>query len=141
MDHSLGSRGTPDRGVRCADYRQRLDAALVVHPVVVGGDVIGRVAQLHLPRQDRDSEGGAMRNEMRALIGIGRVGGVAQGQFQTQLAVEIGGFEMHVAKDRFFLGGGLGVDVVADLGLEVRGHLGAAARAARPGAPGASGTL
>jgi hypothetical protein len=53
------------------------------------------------------------------LISIGRIGGVAQGQFQTEVAVEIGGFEMHVAKDRFFLGRVFVVDVIADLGLEV----------------------
>ena len=68
------------------------DAAVVVKPVVVGGDVIGRVPQVDLPRQDWDSEGGAMLDELGALIGIGRIGGVAQGQFQTEVAVEIGGF-------------------------------------------------
>src|SRR5712691_7565550 len=61
------------------------NAALVVQPVVVGGDVIGRVPQLDLPRQYRDSEGGAMLDELAPLIGIGRIGGGAQGQFQTEL--------------------------------------------------------
>jgi len=32
---------------------------------------------------------------------------------------------MQVAKDRLFLGRVLGVNMVADLGLKVRGHLGA----------------
>jgi hypothetical protein len=60
-----------------------------------------------------------MLDKLGPLVGIGRRGGVAQGQFQTELAVEIGGFEMHIAKDRFFLRGVLVVDVRADLGLEV----------------------
>ena len=103
------------------------DRALLMKPLVVGGDIIGRVPQVDLPRQDRDSESGAMLDELGPLIGIGGIGRVAQGQFQSELAVEIGGFEMHVAKDFFLLGGVLGVDVDADFGLEVRGPFGAAA--------------
>ena len=52
---------------------------------------------------------------------------MAQGQFQTERAVKIGGSEMHGAKDRFFLGRVFVVDMRADLGREVRRHLGAAA--------------
>ena len=71
--------------------------------MVVGGDIIGRVPQLHLPRQDRDGEGGAMVNEMGALIGVGRGGGVAQGQFQAEFPVDIGGLQVQVAKDALCL--------------------------------------
>jgi hypothetical protein len=55
------------------------NAALVVQPLVVGGNVMGRVPQVDLPRQYRDSEGGAMLDERTPLMGIGRLGGVAQG--------------------------------------------------------------
>src|SRR2546428_9681239 len=67
------------------------------------------------------------RDEPGALMGVGRVGGGAHGQFQSQLWVEVSGCEMHVAKDFFCFGGVLGVDVDTDFGFEVRGHLGAAA--------------
>jgi hypothetical protein len=30
------------------------DTPLLTKPLVVGGDIIGRISQLHLPRQDRD---------------------------------------------------------------------------------------
>jgi len=54
------------------------DAPLVVNPVVVGNDIIGRVPQLDLSRQNWDSQGGTMVNELGALMGVGRVCGVAQ---------------------------------------------------------------
>ena len=98
--------------------------AAVTHPFVVGSDVRGRIPSLHLSRQDRDREGGAMRQAMGAFMGIGRGGRGAQGQFQAQVPVDIGGCEVHVAKDALFVGGVFGVKVIADLGLEVRGHLG-----------------
>ena len=68
-----------------------------------------------------------MRDEPGALIGVGRVGGGAHGQFQSQFWVEGSGCEMHVAKDFFLLGGVLRVDMDTDFGLEVRGPFGAAA--------------
>ena len=40
------------------------DTALLTEPLVVGGDVRGRVAQLDLPRQDRDGQGSAMVDKM-----------------------------------------------------------------------------
>ena len=64
---------------------------------------------------------------MRALMGIGRVGGVAEGLFQAERAADIRALLMHIAKDGLLLGGVLGVEMVADLGLEVRRHLGAMA--------------
>jgi hypothetical protein len=67
-----------------------------------------------------------MRKEMGAFMGIGRGGRIAQGQFQAQFPVDIGGFEVQVAKDALGVRGVLGVEVVADLGLEVRRHLGTA---------------
>ena len=82
------------------------DGAMVVQPLVVGGDIIGRIPQLDLPGPHRHGEFAAMRDELGALIGVGRIGGVAHGQFQSQVRVEIGGFEVHVAKDFLFLGRG-----------------------------------
>jgi hypothetical protein len=70
------------------------DATMVVKPEIIGSDVIGCVPQGDLPRQDWDREGGAMLDELGPLLGIGRTGGVAQGQFQTERAVQIGGSEM-----------------------------------------------
>ena len=64
---------------------------------------------------------------MGALSGVGRIRGVTSGQFQAALAVEIGGLQVHVATDCFLLGRVLGVDVMADFRLEVRGHLGTTA--------------
>ena len=102
------------------------DAAPVVKPLVVGGDIIGGVSQLDLPRSDRHGQGRAMANELGALTGIGWGSRVAHRQFQTEFPVEIGGFEVPIAKDELFLGGVLRIDMVADFGLEVRGHLGTA---------------
>jgi hypothetical protein len=102
------------------------DAAPVVKPLVVGGDIIGGVSQLDLPRSDRHGQGRAMANELGALTGIGWVSRVAHRQFQTEFPVEIGGFEVPIAKDELFLGGVLRIDMVAAFGLEVRGHLGTA---------------
>jgi len=73
-------------------------------------------------------QGLAVCDELVVLIGSGRIGSGAKGQFQAELAVEVGGCQMTVAQDSFFLQWVLGVDVIADLGLEIRRHLGAAAQ-------------
>ena len=65
-----------------------------------------------------------MGNEMAAFMGIGGRSRVAQGQFQAQLIVDIGGLLVQVAKDLLLLALILGIDMVADLGFEVRGDLG-----------------
>ncbi len=56
----------------------------VTSPLRVGADIIGRVPQLHLPWQDRQGKGSAMRDEVGTLVRIGRVRGGAPGQFSTQ---------------------------------------------------------
>jgi hypothetical protein len=95
------------------------DTPVVMHPEVVGGDILGCVPQLHLSRQHGHGQGGAMCNKCAALIGVGGISGIAQGALQREFAVDIGGFDLHVAKDRFFLRRIFGVDVVADFGLKV----------------------
>jgi hypothetical protein len=102
------------------------NAAPVVKPSVVGDHITGGVSQLDLPWSDRHGQGRAMAHELGALIGIGWVSRIAQGQFQTEFPVAIRGFEGHIAKDELFLGGVLRIDMGADFGLEVRGHLGTA---------------
>ena len=72
------------------------DGAMRMQPRVVGGDVMGGVPQLYLPRQPRDGAWAAMGDEPGALIGGGRVGGVAYGQCQSQLLVEVSGGETRV---------------------------------------------
>ena len=103
------------------------DGALVMKPLVVGDDIIGRIPQVDLPRPHRDGEFATMGDKLSALLGVGRVGRVANGQFQAQFRVEIGGFEVEIAKDFLFLVGVLGFDVDTDFGLQVRRHFGAAA--------------
>src|SRR5262249_25438820 len=102
------------------------DAALVVYPAVVGDDIVGSVPEVGLARCNGHGQALAVCDELGPLIGIGRIGGIAEGQFQAELTVEVRGLEMAVAKDAFCLRGVLGVDVVADLGVEVRGPLGTA---------------
>src|ERR671919_180788 len=94
------------------------DAALVVQPAVVGGDIISGVAEVNLSGCNGHGQALAVCDEFVALMGIGRVGGVAKRQLQGEVAVEIGGLEMAVAKDTFFLHRVLGVDMVADFGLK-----------------------
>ena len=49
------------------------DATLVVHPVVVGHDIIGRVPQWNLPRSYGEGQGLAMRDALATRIGVGRL--------------------------------------------------------------------
>ena len=107
------------------------DGATIVKPLVVGDDIVGRIPQLHLPRLYRDGEFAAMRDKLGALMGVGRVGRVAHGQFQAQFWVESGGFKVEIAKHFFCLGGVLIVNVDTDFGLEVRGHFGGSSRQGR----------
>src|SRR5262249_8370845 len=85
IGRAVGIIATLDKGLRsevlvAPVIVEDCDTATVVNPVVVRGDVIGRVPQLHLPRQDWHSQSGAVRDELGALLGVGRIGGVAQGQ-------------------------------------------------------------
>src|SRR5688500_5514775 len=57
------------------------DATVVMHPVVVVNLIIGRVAELNLPRQPRHSQGAAVANELAALICASRISGMTQRQF------------------------------------------------------------
>ena len=114
------------------------DAALVVQPAVVGGDIISGVAEVNLSGCNGHGQALAVCDAFVALMGIGRVGGVAKRQLQGELAVEIGGLEMAVAKDAFCLRRVLGVDGVADFGLKVRGHFGTAGQQPPLGCPGSS---
>jgi hypothetical protein len=62
------------------------------------------------------------------------VGRVAQGQFQAQVQVEVGGSEAQIAKDFLDLIRVFGIDVDTDFGFEVRWHFGAAAHELTVGA-------
>ena len=103
------------------------DGATIMPPLVVGDDIGGRIPQGQRPRSHRDREFTAMRAKLAALLRVARGGRVAQGQFQAQCRVEVSGFEGERAQHCFLLGRVLGVDVDTDLGLQVRGHFGAAA--------------
>jgi hypothetical protein len=103
------------------------NGALLMKPLVVGGVIVSRVPEMHLPGPNRDGQLSTMRDKRGALFGVRGVGRVAQGQFQREFRVEIRGFEVHVAKDLFFFRGVFGIDVDTDFGLEVRGHFGAVA--------------
>jgi len=87
---------------------------------------MGRVPQVALPRQDRDSESGARLDARGPRMGSRRRGRVAQGPCPSERAVASGGCAMHGAQDGFFLGRVLGGDGGAALGIEVRGHWGTA---------------
>ena len=119
---AIGSAKTATRGIGravliVASLEQRLwievlvspvvvkdgDAALVVYPAVVGSDIIGGVAEVNLPGCNGHSQSLSVCDERVALIGIGGRGGAAKGQLQAELAVEVGGLKMAVAKDAFFL--------------------------------------
>jgi hypothetical protein len=67
-----------------------------------------------------------MGNELGAFIGARRIGRMAQRSFQREVGMEIGGFEVQVAKDPLLFAWVLGVDMIADTGFEVGGHLGTA---------------
>ncbi len=103
------------------------DAPLTPYPLIVCRDVVGRIAELHLTRHDRDADRGPMRLEVHAFIRMGRVGRVAEGQCESELDVDSGGLVVQIAKDALLLAGILGVDMRADSGLEVLGDLGAVA--------------
>ncbi len=102
------------------------DGASIVKPFVVGDEIIGRIPELLLPRLYRDGEFAAMGDKLIALLRVAWVGRVAQGQLQAQLRVDVGGFEVEIAEDFFFLAWVLVIDVDADFGLEIRGHFRAA---------------
>ena len=68
-----------------------------------------------------------MRLAVHAFIRMGRVGRVAEGQFESELDGDSGGLLVQRAKDALLLAGILGVDMRADSGLEVLGDLGAVA--------------
>lgn len=107
------------------------DAPVLMHPVVVVYLIIGRVPQLDLPGQDRHGQGAAMANELAALIRTGRISRITQRQFQSEVGMKIGRFEVQVAKDPLFLAWVLVIDVIADTGLKVRGDLGGSSRQGR----------
>src|SRR2546423_13902020 len=87
------------------------DATMVMQPAVVVDDIMGGVPQVDLSGPNGHGQGLAVCDELVALMSIGRIGRGAQGQFQAELAVEVGGCEVTVAKDLFFLRWVLGVDV------------------------------
>jgi hypothetical protein len=58
------------------------DGTMIVKPLVVGGVIVSRVPEMHLPGQNRDGQFGAMRDKRRVLFGVSGVSGVAQGQLQ-----------------------------------------------------------
>ena len=75
------------------------DAALVVSPAVVGGNIISGVPEVDRSGYNGDSQALAVCDERVALMGIGRIGGVAKGQLQAEFTVEVRGLEMALAKD------------------------------------------
>src|SRR5262249_49683624 len=103
------------------------DATLAPYALIVCRDIVGRIAQLNLPRHDGDGDFVPMRLEVRSFIRIGRLGRGAQGQFESECGVDIGRLLVHVAKDPLLLGGVLGVDMIADTRFEVCGDLRAVA--------------
>jgi hypothetical protein len=102
------------------------DRAALMQPLVDGRDVRGRVPSLHVARHDRHGQGGAMAHALGARIGARSIGRIAQRSCQRQVGMESGSFEVHVAKDPLFFAWVLGVDMIADTGFEVCGHLRAA---------------
>jgi hypothetical protein len=93
-------------------------------PLVVRDAIVGGVPSLPLPRAHRDSTCAPMREKLGALIGVSRGGRVAHGHFQAELRVAVGGCEVERAEDFCFLVEFCGVDMDADVGLEVRGPCG-----------------
>ena len=67
-----------------------------------------------------------MANELGAFIRPRRIGGIAQRQFQSEVGMEISGFEVEVTKNPLFLARVLLVDVIANASFEIGGDLGAA---------------
>ena len=103
------------------------DASPVPDALVVLDHVVARIGQLDLPGQERDGDLGAMRLNVTALIGLGRVRGGAHGSRHPELHSNMGGLLLQVAEDAVFVVWILVVAVVADLGVEIGGDLGAAA--------------
>ena len=46
------------------------DGTLIVKPLVVGGVIVSRVPQMHLPRHHRDDKFAAMRDELGAFLRV-----------------------------------------------------------------------
>jgi hypothetical protein len=103
------------------------DATLAPDALIVCCDVVGRIAQLNLPRHDGDGDFVSMRLEVRPFIRMGRLSRVAQGQFESEFGIDIGRLLVQVAKDPLLLGRVLGVDMMAAPRLEVLGDLRAVA--------------
>jgi hypothetical protein len=82
-----------------------------------------------------------MRLEVTALIGMGRRGGGAAGPLPSALDSNIRSLWLQVAEAERFLWRVLGVDMIADFGLQLGGDLGAAAPQLSLRARGAGGPL
>ncbi len=103
------------------------DASPAPDPAVVLDHVVAGIGQLDLLGPERHGNFGTMRLEVQALMSIGRRRGGAHGQLQSQLDVDIRGLLVEVAEHAFCVWWILGIAVVADLGVEIGGDLGAAA--------------
>jgi hypothetical protein len=93
--------------------------------LVVLDHVAARIGQLDLLVEERDGDLGTRFQEVAPLLGIGRVGGDAHRELQAELYLASRGFVVQVAEDAFGMGWILGVDVVSDPGLQIRGDFGA----------------
>ena len=69
------------------------DRAMIMQPLVVSRGIVTRIPQVGLPGAHRHGEFAAMGDKLGTLCGIAGVGRAAQGQFQAQLRVEVGGGE------------------------------------------------
>src|SRR4029434_2910416 len=103
------------------------DATLAPYALIVCRDVVGRIAQLHLPRHDEDGDFVPMRLEVRPFIRIGRLSRVAQGQCESEFGVDIGRLLLQLRTAPLLLGGVLGVKRIANTRIEVFGDLRAVA--------------
>ena len=72
-------------------------------PVVILDQVVAGIGQLDLLGAERDGDLRTMLLELTSLSGIGRIRGVADGQLQAEVYLNIRGLLLQVAEDPFFL--------------------------------------